>query len=361
MDTPEVPPKRPLTQAVGSQVKRVVRLYHPKTWREKGALWASGLMAVTYVVLNIVLILWWSNEPPMFDITQNALEKAGGDNAKVVTGLTTTATLIHVAETLLNKPGGYLSNDIAPPGRLMDNMPNWEYGVLTQIRDLARLLRNDFSRSQSQSSEDPDLREADPKFSSTNDRWLFPSSESEYQKGVDYLTNYLNRLYRSDAPDSQFYARADNLRDWLAIIEKRLGNLSQRLSASVGQTRVNTDLAGDANATQSTIRPSEVLVKTPWLEIDDVFYEARGMTWALTHFLRAVETDFAETLGKKNALPSLRQIIRELESTRSTVWSPMVLNGGGFGVVTNYSLVMANYISRANAAVIDLRNLLSQG
>ncbi|MCG8125382.1 MAG: DUF2333 family protein, partial [Candidatus Thiodiazotropha taylori] len=27
----------------------------------------------------------------------------------------------------------------------------------------------------------------------------------------------------------------------------------------------------------------------------------------------------------------------------------------------NYSLVMAAYISRANAAVIDLRNLLSQG
>lgn len=85
------------------------------------------------------------------------------------------------------------------------------------------------------------------------------------------------------------------------------------------------------------------------------------MTWALTQFLRAMEVDFAETLGKKNALPSIRQIIRELESTRSVVWSPMVLNGGGFGLVTNYSLVMANYVSRANAAVIDLRNLLSQG
>ena len=41
--------------------------------------------------------------------------------------------------------------------------------------------------------------------------------------------------------------------------------------------------------------------------------------------------------------------------------SPVILNGGGFGLVTNYSLVMASYISRANAAVIDLRNLLSQG
>ncbi|MCF3997434.1 DUF2333 family protein, partial [Pseudomonas aeruginosa] len=42
-------------------------------------------------------------------------------------------------------------------------------------------------------------------------------------------------------------------------------------------------------------------------------------------------------------------------------WSPMVLNGSGYGILANHSLVMANYISRANAAVIDLRQLLSQG
>ena len=43
------------------------------------------------------------------------------------------------------------------------------------------------------------------------------------------------------------------------------------------------------------------------------------------------------------------------------VWSPYILNGTGFGFVANHSLVMASYISRANAAVIDLRNLLQQG
>jgi hypothetical protein len=39
----------------------------------------------------------------------------------------------------------------------------------------------------------------------------------------------------------------------------------------------------------------------------------------------------------------------------------MVLNGTEFGLVANHSLVMASYISRANAAIIDLRKLLSQG
>jgi hypothetical protein len=39
----------------------------------------------------------------------------------------------------------------------------------------------------------------------------------------------------------------------------------------------------------------------------------------------------------------------------------MILNGDGFGLLANHSLVMANYISRANAALIDLNDLLSQG
>ena len=95
--------------------------------------------------------------------------------------------------------------------------------------------------------------------------------------------------------------------------------------------------------------------------MDDVFYEARGATWALLHLLKAVEVDFADVLEKKNALVSLRQIIRELEATQQTIWSPMILNGSGFGMLANHSLVMANYISRANAAIIELSELLNQG
>ena len=129
----------------------------------------------------------------------------------------------------------------------------------------------------------------------------------------------------------------------------------------MGQTRFNTDLAGDAGAVQSTETSQQVEVKTPWSEIDDVFYETRGAAWALVHFLKAVEIDFESVLEKKNALISLRQIIRELEATQQPLWSPMIMNGGGFGLFANHSLVMASYISRANAAVIDLRSLMEQG
>lgn len=353
-------PDKKFPHRIGGGVKKVVKLYHPATIKEKGWLWATGLFIMTYIVANAVLIFWWSNEPDEFDVRENA-QQIAGDPAAVVTGSYTTAAIIRAAQTLLDKPGGYLSNDVMPPGLIMDNIPNWEFGVLVQVRDITRSLRNDMSRSQSQSVEDKDLSEAEPQFNFQNNSWLFPATETEYRKGIDALHGYLARLPLTDKSDSQFYARADNLRDWLAAVEKRLGSMSQRLSASVGQIRVNTDLAGDSAATQSSKGAEDIIVKTPWTEVDDVFYEARGTTWALIHFFNAIEIDFADVLNKKAALPSLRQIVRELEATQSTVWSPMILNGGGFGVVTNHSLVMASYISRANAAVIDLRNLLQQG
>ena len=86
-----------------------------------------------------------------------------------------------------------------------------------------------------------------------------------------------------------------------------------------------------------------------------------GRPGPLLHLLRAVEQDFGGVLEKRNAVVSLRQIIRELESTQDPVWSPLILNGEGFALVANHSLVMASFISRANAAVIDLRMLLERG
>jgi len=324
------------------------------------AKYAGGLIG-TYLVICIALGWWWDFEPSQFEARKNAQALAQSADDSLVTGYVTTATLITLGNTLLEKRGGYLSNDLMPPGIWMDNVPNWEFGVLTLIRDTTRVYRNDLSRSQSQSVEDKDLSEAEGKFFFDNNSWALPQTEDEYRDGLKLLSSYLNRLADSGQTDAQFYARADNLQQWLAAVDTRLGSLSQRLSASVGKRQLNTSLAGDAAAQQATASPQDQIVKTPWLEIDDVFYETRGFTWALLHLLRGMEQDFSDVLDKKNARVSLQQIIRELEPTQETLWSPMVLNGDGLGLLANHSLVMASYISRANAAIIDLRTLLAQG
>ena len=325
-----------------------------------GARLVSALILIL-IVLQLVLGFLWNREPASFNVVENAARISREHHEDMVTGYITTATLIRVAETLLDKPGGFLANDRLPPAVFMDNIPNWELGVMEQIRDMNLALRNDFSRSQSQSVDDKDVIAAENHFRINTNSWIFPAAESEYQDGIDSLYRYLHRLTDENQEDAQFYTRADNLNNWLGLVEKRLGSLSQRLSSSVGQERINTDLAGDASAKQSTPGARVMMTKTPWRKIDDVFYRARGSAWALNEFLKAIEVDFQDVLRKKNALISLKQIIRELDATQETVWSPMILNGGGFGLFANHSLVMANYISRANAAVIDLRDLLKQG
>ncbi|WP_328515977.1 DUF2333 family protein [Marinobacterium weihaiense] len=312
-----------------------------------------------WLLAAVVIGIYWSVAPDRFDVGAQA--RAQIQSETPVTGAYTTATLIHLTETLLDKPGGYVSNDIMPPGIWLDNMPAWEFGVLVQVRDMGRALRKSLSRSQSQSTEDPALAKAEPLLHFDHRNWILPSSEGEYRKALKQLRDYRQRLADTTQPNAQFYARADNLRDWLGDVSTRLGSLSQRLSASVGQRRINTDLAGDSAGRQATEAGDELEVKTPWLEIDNVFYEARGTAWALIHMLEAIEHDFGDALEKKNARASVRQIIRELEATQSTIWSPMILNGSEFGFLSNHSLVMASYISRANAAIIDLRDLLSQG
>jgi hypothetical protein len=319
------------------------------------------ILGGTVLLVQLLLGWYWSLQPSTFDVRIAADEAAQQRGEQQVTGYVLSTTLIEVGETLLNKPGGYLANDLLPPGVVMDDMPNWEFGALEMMRDLALAMRKDFSRSQSQSIENPLLVIAQPKLNIDHLSWLLPSAESQYKDALEAVYQYRSELSNPQVDNAQFYSRADNLRDWLKQIEKRMGSLSQKLSASVGQERLNTDLAGDPTAKQSTPNPSVKLERTSWSKLDDYFYEARGACWALLHFLKAVEVDFADVLAKKNATISLQQIIRELEATQQTVWSPMILNGSGFGMLANHSLVMANYISRANAALIELTELLNQG
>jgi hypothetical protein len=325
-----------------------------------------SVKSISAVFISVFLALYflgvyWSFEPNEFDIKAEVTKAATASNVAPVVGYTTTTSLILVTETLLNKSGGYLSNDALPPSVFLDNIPAWEFGALEMVRDMALVMRQEFSRSQSQSLENKHLKIAQPQLNIDHTSWAMPSAESEYQKAVNALYAYRADLTNVNSQSAQFYARADNLRDWLQEVTKRLGSYSQRLSASVGREQINIDLAGDSVAQQSTKSASSLELKTSWWRIDNEFYEARGACWALLHFLRAVEIDFNDVLEKKNAKVSVQQIIRELEASQESIWSPMILNGDGFGLLANHSLVMANYISRANAALIDLDDLLSQG
>ena len=116
----------------------------------------------TTVLLGWAAAVWFSSEPEIIDIKEHVTKSAPA--GKPVIGYATTDTLIFVTETLLDKLGGFIANDLMPPFSLMDNMPAWELGALEMVRDLSLAMRRDFSRSQSQSMENELLKQVQPKF-----------------------------------------------------------------------------------------------------------------------------------------------------------------------------------------------------
>ncbi len=329
-----------------------------RTWRQR-LLWPTVTAAVALVGTAAFLA---SREPELFDPMEAALQRAPADVESLPAGAVLTAAVIEIGNTLGTKSGGFLSNDWLPPFAFLDNMPSWEYGVLTELRDTVRAMRNDFGRAQSQSVEDPDLVIADAQFHFSPESWMLPSSEEEYRAGIAALERYFDRLVDPNKGGGRFYVRTDNLNFYLATVEKRLGSLSQRLAASANLPYLLDRPISDGS--EDALQPGGTTIGSggvAWTQADNAFYEARGYLWALIHTLKALERDFGPMLAGKQATFPMHEIILKLELAQQRIWSPVILTSSGFGVLTNHSLVLASYISRANAAIIDLRRLLSEG
>lgn len=328
--------------------------------KSKGILWGFGTLIGVVAIVMLILGEWWSREPAQFNVQDEAIERMNVTHTdQMPIGYVYANTLAHIADVILFKPGGYLTNDVAPPGLFCDNIQNWEYGALVMLRDATTALRNHFARDQSQSAEDPDLAMAEPYFYYEHNSWALPSTEAEYVKGIEALHKYMIRLQNpsSTSRPAQFHSRADNLWQYTEVVIKRLGGLSTRLAASTDKFSGATH--GDPSNPIDFNMPT--IGQTPWMEIDDVFYEARGACWALLHILRAIKHDFSDILLDKRAMNTLDNMIQALENALTPTLSPVVLNGDGFGMFANYSLAMANYIARANAAALDLRDVMNRG
>lgn len=291
------------------------------------------------LVVQLALGWYWGREPGLFAVGESG--PAAGERATV-------ATLVRLGEVLTGKPGGYLRNDLLPPGLLMDNVPAWEAGVLTQLRDMVQAMGQG---GRSKGGVDPDIAEAAAALAVPDRSWVMPSAEGELVRGTDSLRRYGDRLVQSGL--SAPVLDAEHLAGWLVQASDRLGQMSARLNAALP--------AYAAPPPGSPVEGVGQLPKTTWWRVDDVFYEARGSAWALLHLLKAVEADQGALLLRHQAELSLRAAIHELEATQRPVWSPMILNGSGFGLFANHSLIMANYLNRAQANLADVLHLLQAG
>ncbi|WP_404297936.1 DUF2333 family protein [Halomonas sp.] len=308
-----------------------------------GWIWKPVLaLAGLYLLVSVGLGIWWSQPPAPFDVEQATLDRRGeAAYLPGARGTVTVATLATSVAILLEKPGGYLRNDLAPPGVWLDNMPSWELGVLESSRGLAQAL------TQMAGGDNADLEAAREALMGDDRDWFYPATEQRLAQSLEALDRQLSALNDEDGG----FAPGEGLADWLASLVARLDDLALRLAASVGSHEALIELAVDAEA----LPPG-----TPWHRVDNIFFEARGTGWALSQLLEGVQRDQDDVLREADVLAEWQGLLAELAMTQRQLWSPLVLNGSGFGIFANHSLVMALHMTRARDLAAHLAERLAE-
>jgi hypothetical protein len=179
------------------------------------------------------------------------------------------------------------------------------------------------------------LKEAQERLDGDSQDWLYPSTEHRIAKARDAYAVVLNDLNQQH---DALPAEGDVPAYWLTRVARRLDDLTYRLLASVADPEAMRELEVDVE---------QLPGRTPWYRVDDIFFEARGQAWALEHLLAAMDADYGDVVTAADAEPLVERLQAELKQAQRTLWSPVVLNGTGFGIFANHSLMMAAYTQRA--------------
>lgn len=304
------------------------------------ALGVLGILAILYL-FNMA---YFSFMPTMFTIEQ----KTGGPH-----GVVFTDAIIKLTEQELDGPGGWTPNDIFPsPTWFLDNKPNFQLGVLEAVRYSSRVLRDSLSRQRTTDTIDPDCDQAFTSFSNDPYKWIMPSAEGKYDKGIGHLKGYDLRIQQGAA---SFYPRSDNLIQLLEQYASLLGGVNTRL-LNASRTDVSRANYGSEN---TSAEGQEKLQKVPWVKIDDNFYYAQGIGYGLYHLFQAIRVDFADVLRDKKATIIINEIIGSLEES---YFEPAIItNGSKAGILANHSNNLRVFLDDARQKSNSLISMLDQG
>jgi hypothetical protein len=239
-----------------------------------------------------------------------------------VIGLAYVDAILYVYDEAMHP---WLPNDRIYPSIFLDNPQNFQVGVLTALQDAVRILRDHLTRDQTADRMDPDVQTAFTQLSfDPGDFWILPPVEREYEKGMDALKRYRERLTTGSA---SFRPRADNLVELLNQFNSRLGGVNNRLHNCIGAfaRRLSEETATDPNLESGGYEIASV----PWMQIDDQFYYAQGVAFVQREIMNAIRVEFREILGQRNADHLARQIV--VDFMDYSQFEPIYVANGGYG------------------------------
>jgi hypothetical protein len=310
--------------------------------RGYGTTFTIGILLALVILFVLVVMALNSRKP--HDLTL-------GDLDTKVSG----AVFVKTNTALIDEfSKNWMPNDIFWPTALLDNMPNFQIGELEVVRYNIRVLRDNLSRMRTTDKLDPYAEAAFTALSNDPYKWWFPSAESKWRLARKSLNDYYDNLVKGK---SSFYPRADNLVELLNQYASLMGGVNTRLMNAPRDRKRVLDLEdGKAAGTQAE---KMVDIHIPWREIDDNFYYAQGVAYALYESFRAIRKDFRAVLIDKNSLKLADKVLEDL--ARCDFEPMFVFNGAPDSIFANHSLNLSGMFNDARQKISSLTVALMQG
>jgi hypothetical protein len=212
------------------------------------------------------------------------------------------------------------------PAYVLDNMPNFQIGVMSAVRDNAAVVRNFRYNSEKQQKE---AKKAYAYLRYAPNVWLLsrakgmsiaPSSNVQYRKARKELLHFNG--------DSEFLPTDDDL---TALLRKISGNLQKITRKSEDYQQEHCSDLFDTKA-------------------DDLFYYNRGYAFAQWQMLKAAGTDFKKIILDKDAYTEWTFLLSSLKKTAE--FKPLTVRNAcsDSSFAPNHLLVQNYYLLRALTA-----------
>ena len=238
---------------------------------------------------------------------------------------------------------GWVANDpFFVPAAILDNMPNFQKGVVAALARFSFELTDQLGRTRGSSEADADLQAAAGLLQYPGDVWVWDpttslvptaTSEAQYRKAMRALRNYNSRLAAGDAT---FQRRADNLQATLDRIALDLGSTSAVLDRHV-------------------VEESGFPIDT---SADDLFYFTKGQVYGYYMILRELRRDFDQLLVERELAQPWDELMASMQQTVDL--NPWVVIDGAPDAqfFPSHLATQGFYLLRARTQLREITNIL---
>jgi hypothetical protein len=255
------------------------------------------------------------------------LDQTKPNSAEAKKGIALSAALSNRLEEEMGSTFGWSVNDlIVSPTRWLDNRANRQRGVIFATRMLINFFSTNLAKYGTVDKENNLLKEAREKyFAFSEDSWWFPSTESQYRKGIALMRKYEDELA---AGNGVYNMRSDDMYNMLTFI--------------IGKQFLDQPLG-------LLVQPENEVAYT---DLDDRIYYTQGVILVLRDFIRTF-VDLYPVIKEKGGEENIKIAMREMELI--CTFDPLiVLRGNHDSVTADHRGKMARYLISFRERINDL-------